>query len=881
MDLLWGTIRLISVLCLLCAGETTPGAPDCTPCICLSPSAVVTADCSNRSLTHIPTSLPPNIAHLDMSLNSLTTISETTLGRYRNLETLNLANNSIRGLPQGVFEGTRSIHEVDFSGNIIHTLSYDEFDGAPPTLRVIRGLSVNNIDSSAFATLGLIELHLRVNSGCIAENLFVPLPLTRLQLELPSCMNLPVDALSQLTETLEHLVLNAPRLTQLQTTHLQTLVRLQTLTLTVNLTTVPVDFFYGDLYVDCTNLNDWQCATIRGNKMKQSLGEISVSGIRNLTTEHFQNLKNLLTVRIHQSEIVPESFPDTVGVLDLSQNDLAELNPEHIRGPLVSLNMSRNRIQTIPSGIFSNSSSNLTVLDLSHNGIMDLNVPEISPLADHLQILNLEGNQFCPLSVTEVADLMRIPNLILDEGCLVGYVTIPGSVTNSDSGLPSQTTEPTQREAQNNGVTPSSWSRVYKSPSSNEEPELTNPAGETSDLASSPSLPISSTFTDTEKNFTTRSGSVANSDSGLSHQATTPTQTEAENNGATPSSQSSDYRSWSSGTETELTTAASETSESASSPSSRSINSTFVNAEEDFSTRVPLLRVTESTPNDYESTTSSHRSSSGIKPTKHLSTSTRRTSDLSSVTTRVTTSHSGGHRFQTDASTHDDHSSNVASAVTVVTENITDASMGSGIKPSREIGTESVLELATHESTFPSVTIGSETLDPEITPEGSPSKFTEVNVCPRTPCPEKSCKQCEIHPSLIPWLVAVIVMLSVLLVLLIFLIVGMAKSRTPRYMDRVHTNSNRNQTSDIGLQRLNDGRLDGGLMADGHSPTSEEGWIVPEEMYRGVPEERYRVVPDDRYSLTLKSDGEGHSLTSDEGEYSLTSDGLGYNLLIS
>ncbi len=390
--------------------------PECPPCVCQSESASVIANCTNRQLSQIPTSLPGDMTILDISGNSLDTVSSATLTRYPNLAVLIIANNNIKELPQAVFAGLPAFREVDFSGNTLDRLSYDEFEGASYTLKIIRGLAVNAIHADAFAMLGLVELHLRVNSATIPENLFDPLPLRSLHLQLPNCINLPLDGLGELTETLEELSLDAPMVDELYTRHLQALVRLTSLQLVANVNTVPTDFFHGDFNHDCSTLTEFQCAMIKANRMKQELRYISVSGVSSLTPEHFTNLVKLSSVKITHANTVPNSFPESVTTLNLSHNDLRELKPEYIKDSVTNFDVSWNQIRSIPSGIFANAAG-ITHLDLSFNNITDLDILAFVPVAEQLQVLNLRGNLFCPLSPSEISVLVKIPTLLLDEGC--------------------------------------------------------------------------------------------------------------------------------------------------------------------------------------------------------------------------------------------------------------------------------------------------------------------------------------------------------------------------------------------------------------------------------------------------------------------------------
>ena len=393
------------IMCVLLIRVAVVYGDVCSPCVC---NPETHADCSSRGLTTFPSALPTGLVHLDVSNNDLGALASESLTRYPNLQFLNLSNIGITALPYDLFLDSSSLRVLDFSGNTLDELEYDGFFGLDQ-VETIHGLAVNEIHKDALSTQALRKLQLTVNSGSIPEDLFSIVPLTRLELKLPQVPSLPSDLLGELTETLEHLTLEMPMATQLYTLYFQHLVQLKTWSIVTNLDTIPRDLFFGDFEISG-----------REDRKKLALHSLSVSGVRNVTSVHFQNLPRLATVSISgASKTVPGQFPNSVTSLGLTNCGLTEPNSNHVTSLLTQLDLSHNNIHSIPLGIFSNASS-LTVLNLSFNNITDLNPEIFSPLSDTLTSLDLRNNSLCPLTTATFNSLHSIigpDRVLLDNNC--------------------------------------------------------------------------------------------------------------------------------------------------------------------------------------------------------------------------------------------------------------------------------------------------------------------------------------------------------------------------------------------------------------------------------------------------------------------------------
>ena len=86
------------------------------------------ADCSSRKVTSIPETLHPEISILDLSSNNLTYLYNTSFQRYSQLTDLNLRDNSIHYIENGVFYGLQHLNKLVLSGNHMNDIGLEQFD---------------------------------------------------------------------------------------------------------------------------------------------------------------------------------------------------------------------------------------------------------------------------------------------------------------------------------------------------------------------------------------------------------------------------------------------------------------------------------------------------------------------------------------------------------------------------------------------------------------------------------------------------------------------------------------------------------------------------------------------------------------------------------
>ncbi|XP_069718251.1 type III endosome membrane protein TEMP isoform X2 [Phaenicophaeus curvirostris] len=114
---------LLGICSLLCAWSAGMGQP-CTL------DHQEWADCSGKSLLHVPSSLPSNITGLDLSFNSLVIPHHgTLLMPLPSLRSLNLSSNALRALSPGVFSNLGALRLLDLSSCSLDYLHRDAFKG--------------------------------------------------------------------------------------------------------------------------------------------------------------------------------------------------------------------------------------------------------------------------------------------------------------------------------------------------------------------------------------------------------------------------------------------------------------------------------------------------------------------------------------------------------------------------------------------------------------------------------------------------------------------------------------------------------------------------------------------------------------------------------
>uniref|UniRef100_A0A671Y487 Leucine rich repeat containing 17 n=1 Tax=Sparus aurata TaxID=8175 RepID=A0A671Y487_SPAAU len=81
-------------------------------------------DCSKRGLTEVPTGIPEQVVHLDLSQNSIRHLKAKDFQGARSLRTLNFSNNNLEQFDKGSLYGLLHLRELDLSNNSLHFIQY-------------------------------------------------------------------------------------------------------------------------------------------------------------------------------------------------------------------------------------------------------------------------------------------------------------------------------------------------------------------------------------------------------------------------------------------------------------------------------------------------------------------------------------------------------------------------------------------------------------------------------------------------------------------------------------------------------------------------------------------------------------------------------------
>ncbi|KAM6937976.1 leucine-rich repeat-containing protein 17-like [Xenentodon cancila] len=81
-------------------------------------------DCSNRGLTEVPSGIPDDVVHVNLSHNSIRHLRLSNFQETRSLRILNLSNNNMEHIDKGSLSGLLHLHELDLSDNNLHFIQY-------------------------------------------------------------------------------------------------------------------------------------------------------------------------------------------------------------------------------------------------------------------------------------------------------------------------------------------------------------------------------------------------------------------------------------------------------------------------------------------------------------------------------------------------------------------------------------------------------------------------------------------------------------------------------------------------------------------------------------------------------------------------------------
>ncbi|XP_032090156.1 leucine-rich repeat and immunoglobulin-like domain-containing nogo receptor-interacting protein 4 [Thamnophis elegans] len=324
-------------------------------CKCLVEEKVVF--CNGRNLTTVPVKIPPDSEFLDLSQNSLRSLHQGMFSRLQALKELDLSYNVISNIEQGAFNGLQKIMTLRLAGNKLKMVPDGVFTGLP-NLSVL-DLRDNKIlvflDHTFKDLFGLGNLDIRDNPlVLISGQAFRGLHhLRRFTLQKCNFTSLPTEALSHLHHLVE-LHLNVLDLRVLHNYSFRKLHQLKVL-----------------------EINQWPSLKIMEPHSLSGLNLISLYIVRcNLHDVPYRAIKHLVHLRFLDLSYNPISMIRGRKLLDLSRlqefhltgGRLATIQANAFEG-LVHfrlLNVSANHLRTLEERVF-HSVGNLEVLRLDRN----------------------------------------------------------------------------------------------------------------------------------------------------------------------------------------------------------------------------------------------------------------------------------------------------------------------------------------------------------------------------------------------------------------------------------------------------------------------------------------------------------------------------------
>ncbi|XP_053741069.1 leucine-rich repeat-containing protein 17-like [Synchiropus splendidus] len=84
----------------------------------------VRMDCRNRGLTEVPTGIPAEAVHIDLSNNKISHLKPRDFQGAKSLKTLNLSSNSMERLETASLFGLLHLRELDLSNNNLHFIQH-------------------------------------------------------------------------------------------------------------------------------------------------------------------------------------------------------------------------------------------------------------------------------------------------------------------------------------------------------------------------------------------------------------------------------------------------------------------------------------------------------------------------------------------------------------------------------------------------------------------------------------------------------------------------------------------------------------------------------------------------------------------------------------
>lgn len=372
---------LLVALVLLMSG--CQGARAMCPARCDCNDSELRATCIDAALQVVPIQLNPEIKHINLSNNKITSI-HFTLEIYSYLISIDISFNKIQKLGSSNFLSQRHLNTLDLSHNAVKSLDKDVFKGLK-SLKVLN-LSYNeieNISQNSFHDLHQLEVLDLSDNNLVSfeDDLFKHLVnLRKLFLDNNQILDIPTDNLKYVSK-LESLSLAKNLIEYIYKDSFPSLESIKYLSLGVNVISDihsnSFDGLFSLQHLDLSNNNLTTVLTSQLSKLSNlttlilsgnyflSIPPVAFRGLFKLQTLHLDRMPNL-------TKIDQRAFVDNIKLENISMDDNKEM-------------------KILPTRLFYGNPRVLHI-SIADNGLSSLESTHF-PL-DQLQTLKLGGNPF-------------------------------------------------------------------------------------------------------------------------------------------------------------------------------------------------------------------------------------------------------------------------------------------------------------------------------------------------------------------------------------------------------------------------------------------------------------------------------------------------------
>lgn len=396
-------LYLLLFLAVVNGGISTYRPWEESPCLMVNMEAF----CQDKGLHQIPWALPQKIEKLHLSKNQLQNLTNVPLTYYTMTKDLDLSSNQISFIQPGIFRDMKKLQFINLSENLLDRLAHLNDTGIGPLPHAqFLDLSSNSLQTGMaeyfLQDAPLLE-HLSLSGNSImiiSQKLFLGTPaLVQLDLRNNVIMDIEEGAFEHLTQLLN-------------------------LDLSMNSITCISDFSLRTLQTLDLSQNSIETFHTTESKDEYQLSQIDLSENRLLHFPIFPKVNNLKYINVSKNliELVSKSASEIFGYYE---NDWLELSfqpfnqskaniHEHAMAAnlskLTHLDLSYNKIETIPTGFFDTMIS-LKFLNVSRNCLQAFVLGPSNPLSS-LVTLDLSYNLLQNISVA-YNTLTSLQNLYL------------------------------------------------------------------------------------------------------------------------------------------------------------------------------------------------------------------------------------------------------------------------------------------------------------------------------------------------------------------------------------------------------------------------------------------------------------------------------------